>query len=261
MAKRKKKMMQHSVLVGLDEKLCAALRSVIRDWQMLRAPLLVDEIKNPLPTSGAQRFRVRGAESYEELQEGVIQFAGRVWQLKDGLIKWLQTRPSLRLVFSDTASGATVVGAGGDDAARTIEEAAKLCMPLLLCADLYNSHKHYDDCNRSGYQPFLNGVQLDGSKAGTLGIRYDGTRKIDEITVSNPTPVPFRIEVQSRNQPVDFGDAVVMIGRALNYWIPLVRQMELLSPSNAVDKAILDDLAVVEAAVKNANAFIQNENR
>lgn len=257
---KKTKMSRRSVpettIVG--EKLRAALRSIIRDWLALCKPLPVDEIMPQLPT-GACDFRVRGAESHEELQERVIQFAGRVWQLKDGLIRWLRMQPSLRMVFSDAATGARLIEMSGQDAKRMIEEAAELCLPLLLCADLYNTHKHYDDCNRSGYQPFLNGVQFDTSQAGVCGISYDGTRVKGDMTVSKPIPVPIRIEVHSRNHPVNFGDAVIVVGRAFCYWIPLIRQIDLLSPSAVRDEAILHDLDVVEEDVKKSNPFKLND--
>jgi hypothetical protein len=184
---------------AIGNKIRAALRSIIRDWQSLHSPLLVDNVPVDV-LSGSHRFRVPAGESAEELQERVIQFAGRVWQLKDGLIEWLKLRTALRIEFRDS-SGRTVTG-GGTSAEKTIEDIAKLSLPLLLCADLYNTYKHYDDCDRSRYQPFLNGAQFDTSKAGVLGIRFDGARQLGELMVENKTPVPLRIEIHSRNQPV-----------------------------------------------------------
>ena len=258
MAKRKKKKKRsksnNSSPANIGEKLRVALRSIIRDWRVLCEPLPLDE-SNEDPQSGAQRYRVRGAESYEELQERVLEFAGRVWQLKDGLIKWIETQTTLKMEFTDTNSGSKLVGTGGQDAERIIEEAAKLSIHLLLCADLYNTHKHYDDCNRSKYQPFLSGVAFDMGKSGVVGIRYDGTRKTGEITVADPNPVKFQIEMYSRNNPVNFGDAVVVVARAFWYWIPLIRQMGLLSSDNPEDKVILDDLESVNSAIKNLSPF------
>src|SRR5688572_15077289 len=85
---------------AVAEKLRAAIRSITRDWKSLREPLPVDEIGGELP-KGCQRYRVRGGDSFEELQERIIQFAGRVWQLKDGLIKWLWRHPDFTMVFTD----------------------------------------------------------------------------------------------------------------------------------------------------------------
>lgn len=238
----------------IGEKLRAALRSIVRDWRALRNPLPVDAI-SPRPGSGAQSFQVRGAESHEDLLERAIKLAGRVWQLKDGLIKWLAARPSFRIVVTDANTGSVFVGTGGEGAERTIEETAKLSLWLLLCADLYNTHKHYDNCNRSGYQPFLNGVHFDTSKAGGMGIRFDGATKTGEMTVANATPIPVRIEVASRNHPVSFGDAIVVIGRAFQHWVPLVRQMGLLVPPDRADVAILDDLIAFENVLKNLHPF------
>jgi hypothetical protein len=256
MGKNKKKQKANPVQsvtpVDVAEKVRAALRSIIRDWKTLRAPLPVDAM--PDFPSETPRFKVRGAESFEELQEQVIQFAGRVWQLKDGLIKWLKTRPGLELLLTD-AIGRSVKISGGPNAERGVEDAAKLCLPLLLCADLYNTHKHYDDCNRSGYQPFLNGVQLDGTNVGSWGIRYDGARKSGEFTVANAAPVPFRIEILSRNHQAEFGDAVINVGIAFRHWLPVIRNMGLLSPTEKVDRAILDDLVKVEAEINGAKLF------
>ena len=262
MAKRKKRTKRPRSCTpasgDVGQKLRVALRSIIRDWKLLFEPLPVDEANAP-PHSGGQRFRVRGADSYEELQERVLEFAGRVWQLKDGLFKWLETQPALKMVFPDANTVSTLVVTGGQDAERTIEDAAKLCVPLLLCADLYNTHKHYDDCDRSGYEPFLSGVQFKISKSGAWGIRYDGARKTGDITVANPNAVKIRIEILSRNSPVNLGDAVVNVARAFKYWIPLIRQMDLLSPSDREDGAILEDLAVVDQAVDKLDPFDPND--
>lgn len=261
MAKGKEKKLKASsarspVIVG--ERVRAALRSIARDWQALRAPLPVDPV-TPDSSTGSLGYRVRGAESHEELLEHVLQFAGRVWQLKDGLIKWLKTRPALRMTFTEPGTSRTVVGGGGRHSEKTIEDAAKLSLPLLLCADLYNTHKHYDDCNRSGYQPFLNGVRFQTADAGAVGIRYDGARKIAELLVTKPSPMPFCIEILSGNLNVEFGDAVVVIGRAFRHWLPLIRQMGLLSPSGVADKAILDDLASFEEELDKAQPFKAGE--
>jgi hypothetical protein len=237
----------------VDDKLRAALRSIVRDWRTLREPLPVDLVSENRP--GGFQYRIRASESYEELQELVIQFAGRVWQLKDGLIRWLQTRSGLTLEFSDADTGRKVVGSCGKSSEHTIENAAQLCMPLLLCADLYNSHKHYDDCNRSGFQPYLSGVQLQISNAGTIGIYYDGSRRTGDITVANKCCVPFRIEILSRNHPVNLGDAVVVIGRAFAYWLSLIRKVQLLASHSNQDKPILDDLRRMELEISASDPF------
>jgi hypothetical protein len=202
---------------------------------------------------------VRGASSYEQLQERVINFAGRVWQLKDGIIKWLLNKPNLTLGFDDFQTSTILVGTGGPYAENLIEDAAELSMPLLLCADLYNSYKHYADCNRSNYQPYLDGVEFGGSNIRSWGIYYDVTRKASDITVADPSPVPIRIELRSRNHEVDFGDAVVNIGRAFRHWIPLFRQVELLLTQNPPDQAIRNDLTRVEKAVDDSTPFKQNQ--
>jgi hypothetical protein len=260
MSKRRKrpKTPKRTIPGAIGEKLRIAIRSIIREWRQLGRPLPVDPITSERP-KGAQEYRVRGAESYEELQEKVVHLAGRVWQLKDGLIKWLAMRPDFTIAVHCRQTSSVYVGTGGQYAMRTVEETARLCIEALLCADLYNTHKHYDDCNRSGYQPYLGGVELDGRDVGLWGVYYDGARKIGDFTVANPVPVPYRIEVLSRNHPVTFGNALTVIGRAFAHWISLIRQMELLSPTSNVDKAILDDLAAIEVDIRQAKPFDQTE--
>jgi hypothetical protein len=184
----------------------------------------------------------------------VLEFAGRVWQLKDGLIAWLKSQPESHLAWSDAKAESSIVFTG-EAAEEAIEDGAKLHLPLMLCADLYNSHKHYADCNRSNYQPYLSGVEFDGSRVGVWGIKYDGARKIGDFTVANPNPVPWRIEILSGNHRVTFGDAVVVIGRAFHYWTPLLLQTPLFSPDDPEDHAVLEDLAEVREAMNTVDMF------
>jgi hypothetical protein len=224
------------------------LRVILFQWKGLVEPLPIDEVLTPLP-EGTPRYRVRGGESVEAIQARVIDFAGLVWQVKDGLINWLADHPTLKLPVGPFQI------AGGSRAVTSVEEWAKLSLPLMLCADLYNTHKHYDDCNRSGHKPFLNGVAFDGSKAGAWGIYYNGARKTGDLLVTNRMPVPMRVELHSGTQPVDFGDAVIVIGNGFRHWIPVIRGMGLLAPNGLEDRAILDDLANMEAQVDRSSPF------
>lgn len=258
MAKSKKKHEPKPyTLDTIAERVRAALRSILRDWKRLSRPLPTDPIP-PRGQQGSYRFRVRGAESYEELQEEVLQFAGRVWQLKDGLIRWLKTRLQLRLTFTHLGTGQKVSGSGGTDAKRTIEDIAKMSLQLQLCADLYNTHKHYEDCDRSKYQPLLTGVRYQ-SAAGGMAFRYDGTRKEAEILTAEAGSVSTRIEVHSGTHNVNFGDAVVLVGQAFRYWLPIILRMELLVPGNPVDRSLLEDLASFDAEVNQCELFVDGD--
>ena len=234
------------------EDLRVGIRAIVYQWKILREPLLADPVDTPRPDGMPNRLR--GAQQFEELKERVSRFAGRVWQIKDGLIKWLEHHPTFTIEHQD-GKGSTVKGKGGKHAERTIEDIAKTSMPLMLAADLYNSYKHYDDCNRSGYAPILDGAEFDTSKAGTLGIYYDGSRKSGDLLVTNRVPVPIRVEIKSSNQPVDFGEGVRVIARGFLVWVPLIRQIRLLSPNIPEDRAILDDLAAMEAEIKAEPPF------
>lgn len=238
----------------LKKAIQSALRGIVRDWRELRAPLPVDRIE-PLPPNGAQQYRIRGAESYERIQERVVSLAGRVWQLKDGLIGWLRLQTPAQVVFTEPILSTTVVSTTGEGAEAFIEDVAKASIPLLLCADLYNTFKHYNECDRSGWSPFLNGVEFDSSASGTMGIHYDGRRKTADLTVSTPGAVPVRVELCSRTHPVCFGDAVIVIGRAFRHWLPLVRAQGLLSPDDVEDQVILAELMWFEASIADESPF------
>lgn len=258
--KKKQKKVSDSLhpIDAVGDQLRTAIRKILRDWKTLRAPLPVDAL--PEPVQGDLLYRVRGAESYEELQQRVITFAGLVWQLKDGLIQWLRHKPDLTIVLQNPATAETYVGTGGEHAKDTIEAMAKNNVMLLICADLYNDHKHYTNCNRSKYAPFLSEVRLAfGEATGGVGMLYDGAKKIGDFLVRKPAGVPWRVEVHSRTQPVNFGDAVLLVGRGFQHWMSLVRQMELLSSHRIEDKVILDELDVMNQQLAESNPFLPED--
>ncbi len=101
----------------------------------------------------------------------------------------------------------------------------------------------------------VDGVSFDFSKSGVNAFYYDGARKIGDFTVSEPVPVPFSAEIHSNTQPVNFGNAVIVIGRGFSHWMSLVRKMELLAPDAPEDKAILEDLSQLERQLVVADPF------
>jgi hypothetical protein len=219
------------------------LRSVIRQWEKLRHPLSLGEIV-PRPES-SPRHRVKGVQSYEDLQERVVQFAGSVWQLKDRFKLFVE---AAKLELRDW-------DAIGRDVPTTIEEQAAKWMPLMLCADLYNAKKHGENRNRSGVDPVVSGVHLDTSTSGILGIWYDGARKIGDILTTNATPVPWGIEILSSDGTYSFGDAVVVVTRAFHYWFPFVRQLGVMDAQDPEWQALLEDLTKIEDWVKVTEPF------
>jgi hypothetical protein len=239
---------------AIKDQLRTAIRTIVREWQSLRQPLPVVAIPDPVP-NGAQRYRVLGIEFHEDLQKRVAEFAGLVWQLKDGLIEWLRHRPDLTIKMTNPALGQAVVGTCGDTAAQTIEELAKCSISLMLCADIYNGYKHYADCDRSGYSPCLSELWLDLSNAGEVAAHIDGATKTNDFTVKSPEPVPFWIDISSRKRNMGFGDAVVNIGRGFVFWITLMKNVGLLSSDDAEDKAIVYLMDRMEREVAEAKPF------
>jgi hypothetical protein len=136
----------------------------------------------------------------------------------------------------------------------SIEEWATTNPSLLICADLINAKKHGGPGDRSGYSPFLSGVQLFLARAGVLGVRYDGVNVLDELLLTNPVPVPWRIEVLTGDGKGTFGDAVELIGRAFASWVPVIRTLKVLGGdvrSRRLD-AQLDDVLAWEKQLGSA---------
>jgi hypothetical protein len=183
------------------------LRGILRRWQLLRRPFDQFVQVEGLPEDHP-RWRLVSFTSYEAVQDEVLAFAGGVWQLKDRLKKWVDVK---RLSLS-----------------ISIEKWAETNRPLLVCADLINAKKHGGPGNRSGYAPFLSGVHLILAHAGVLGMRYDGVNLLDEFLVTNPVPVPWRVEVWTSDGKGTLGDAVELIGRAFASWVPVIRTLKVL---------------------------------
>lgn len=225
------------------------LRSIIRQWKKLHKPLRCSEKVN-VP-EGTPPYRIEGAQSYEELQELILRFAGSVWQLKDRLKLWVKAKG---LELRETVSN-------GKQARTSIEEAVKKSPNLLLCADLYNTKKHGKlDCPRTDYSPILSGVSFDTSKSGVIGINYDGQASMTgDIVATNSEQVPFRIEILSGDGKNCFGDAVVVITRGFGYWIPVIRQLGVLG-DDPESKWITDNLCCIEEYLGNTSPFKSGDN-
>jgi hypothetical protein len=202
------------------------LRAILRRWELLRRPFeqFVQVAGRP---ADQPRWRLVSFTSYEAVQEEVLAFAGGVWHLKDRLKSWVQIK-RLRLNLS-------------------IEKWAETNPPLLVCADLINAKKHGGPGDRSAYAPFLSGVQLlFPPQAGVLGMRYDGVNVLDELLMTNPVPVPWRIELWTGDGKGTLGDAVELIGRAFASWVPVIRNLKVLGAdvrSRRLDAKLDDVLA------------------
>ncbi len=225
------------------------LRSIIRQWNKLHKPLRCSEKVN-VP-EGAPCYRIEGAQSYEELHELLLRFAGSVWQLKDRL-KLLVKAKGLEL--RETVSN-------GKQARTSIEKMVTKSPNLLLCADLYNTKKHGKlNHPRTNFSPILNGISFDTSKSGVIGINYDGqASRTGDIVATNPEPVSCRIEILSGDGKNCFGDAVVVITRGFGYWIPVIRQLGVLG-DEPESRWIADNLCRIEEYIGKTSPFKSGEN-
>ena len=234
---------------NLASEIKEELRSIIRQWDKLHKPLRCSEKVN-VP-EGSPCYRIEGAQSYEELQELVLRFAGSVWQLKDRFKSWVTVKGlKLREAESNGKQGKTYIGKEAKD---VIEKEAGKSLNLLLCADLTNTKKHGKlNRPRTKYLPILNGISLDTQRSGVIGIKYDGASKSGDIVAANPEPVPCRIEILSGDGKYCFGDAVVVITRGFGHWTPFIRQLGVLG-DDSESRWISDNLCRIEEYIEKTS--------
>jgi hypothetical protein len=219
------------------------LRSIIRQWERLRQPLRNDRVVDE--RHDQPRFQIEALNSLEELPEHVTRFAGSVWQLKDRFKQYVDAH-GLQLAIIDAI---------GRQKRTTIEDEAEKSTPLMLCADLYNYKKHGGHSNRSGYDPILHGIQTDTSKSGVLGLYINSATQTSNIRTSHSAPVPYRIEIRSRDGRHSFGDALVVILRGFAFWFPFIRQHGVLTPIDEESQDILGGMARIEEHLRTASPF------
>jgi hypothetical protein len=145
----------------------------------------------------------------EPIIEKTLEFAGKVWHLKDKLARY-----------------ARETGVAVD-----IDEYVNRHQPLTIVADLSNANKHGENRNRSGLGPHIEMVRFDTSNCGGIEMFLDGATHDKEIIVSNKLPIPFTVDLNTAGGAV-FGDAVQIIFDALRAWLPLIEQLRLLSADN-----------------------------
>jgi len=70
---------------------------------------------------------------------------------------------------------------------------------------------------------------------------YDGATKQQELLVSNPVPIPFRIDVVDPSEVV-LGNSTGIIRDGFDHWLPLVEKLGVLAGAGKEDLALREVL-------------------
>jgi hypothetical protein len=218
----------NSLTVKIAAEIRAELRSIIRQREDLRKPLAwfgkVDSrpegdpryyvLFDQNPRLAVSGLRLGGCNHLrfpdERIIDRVLEFAKSVWQLKDRLKLWVKTQ-----------------GLSTD-----IEVEANKSQHLLISADLANWKKHGENKNRSGLAPHIETVSFDTSRSGALELYHDGATKHQELLVANNIPIPYRVEVCGNGGALQLGDAVDLIDKGFQEWLPVIQSIGVLSASD-----------------------------
>lgn len=111
-----------------------------------------------------------------------------------------------------------------------------------ICGDIGNRKKHGHNQNFSGLNPRLaDEVVFDTSKSGVVELYFDGATKHRELLVTNPVPIPFRVQVLDGANAV-LGNVTDIIRVGFDHWLPLIDQLGILSGTQRDDMALRDVL-------------------
>lgn len=224
----------------ISQEIRSELRRIIRKYNELTRPLQLFRVVDTRP-DGAPKYQVcfdlypheptgsglrmsskKVCQPDERLQDLVYDFAGSVWHLKDRLHAWGRARSLLYVK------------------PKRIEDHAKDSPELLITADLITRKKHAAHENRSGIDPCLDVIQLDTSASGRIEYWYNGAVKETILLVTDPTPIPFCIDICEGNglgQPKSdpplpeerIGNAANVIWTGFRHWIPLIKEFKIFT--------------------------------
>lgn len=217
---------------GIANEIRTELRCILRARRDLYSPL---ERFEPITDSdGTTRYyvlfdmnrRIRfqglklgGLKTYtapdERIYDRILEFANAVWHLKDRLHQY----------------------AKATNQQIDVDHIAKQSNDLLVCADLANKKKHGRNENRSKLDPHLGLVSFDTSNNGAIEMYYDGAMKDKEVIVAKPVPISYSVDILDQDDTV-IGDARIIINRGFNNWLPLIRQLDVLSADDPETKAL-----------------------
>jgi len=116
-----------------------------------------------------------------------------------------------------------------------------------LCGDIGNHKKHGHNQNFSGRSPKIaDGVELDVSQSGVIELYYNGATKLRELLVSEPSPIPFRINVVDSTNAV-IGNSTDIIRDGFDHWLPLIDQLGILAGGGKDDVTLREVLFPAKA--------------
>lgn len=233
-------------VANIERGIRVELRTILRQYDELRRPL--DRFQpHPFRSKAGPRFfvafdgnahrditgmRVGGIKRLvlpdERILEAVLRFAESIWHMKD------------RLSQLAKAKGVSV----------DVELVAINSEGLRVCADLANEKKHGGCENRSTLNPRLGVlsenpevdgsgvVEFDTDACGSVEFFYQGATKEKELLVTNPVPIPFRVDILVSDGKSGKRDAVSFIYEAFRQWFPVIEQLGLLPPEDRESVAL-----------------------
>jgi hypothetical protein len=98
--------------------------------------------------------------------------------------------------------------------------------------------KHGRNANRSKLNPRVGLVRFDTSQSGFVEIYYDGAMKDKELIVTNPTPIPFRVEITNGEEGATIGDALDLVNKAFSEWITPIKKLKVLDDNGPESDAL-----------------------
>ncbi len=222
---------------GIKGEIRSELRSIVRNSCELRRP--IDRFRtspdrpvgvprhfvlfDSMPRGEVIGLRINCLQVHfpvEAISERAALLAASVWHLKDRLNHFAKaTRAAV-----DTNAWAN----GSRD--------------LQICEDIGNHKKHGHNQNFSGLRPQLAPtVAFDTSQSGLLENYYNGAIKHWVLLVTNPIPIPYRVDV-SEGAGAVIGNAADTIHAGFEHWLPLIKQLGVLDGGGREEAALRDVL-------------------
>jgi hypothetical protein len=206
--------------------LCELLRPINRFYTSPDRPVDVPRhfvSFDSTPHREVTGLRVRVLEMrfpVETITDRVATLAASVWHLKDRLNHY-----------------AKATGSGADPTAWSAR-----CHELKVCGDIGNHKKQGHNQNQSGMSPRLvPEITFDTSRSGVVEYYYDGATKHQELLVSAPVAIPYRVAVADA-AGTEIGTAGDIIRAGFDHWLPLIDQLGVLAAGGRDDLALRDVL-------------------